>query len=228
MDARSRNHTDTRRAAFRRGRKPTAGYTGTPLVRTARDAGFALPIVVFALVLLGMIGGAALQTSRDELLSAEAVSHSNKAFYTAEAGIHGAVSSWNQPAMDTLMSIPGDSLVGSWTTIENRCSYQLVYRRIDGGDAFDRLYSVESTGRSPGLNGGRRRIGIIVRSTVGVGAALSFGGDVALSGNPTIKGDCPDIHSNGDLDVSGTSTVAGNVSSSGTVSVGGTLQDTLV
>ena len=205
MDAGSRNHMDT------------------------RDSGFALPIVVFALVLLGMIGGAALQTSRDELLSAEAVSHSNRAFYAAEAGIHGAVSSWDQLAMDTLMLIPGDSLVESWTTIENRCSYQLVYRRIDGGDTSDKLYSVESTGRSPGLNGGRRRIGIIVRSTVGVASALVFGGDVELSGNPTIKGACPDIHSNGDLDISGTSTVAvdGNVTSSGTASVGGTLQDLL-
>ena len=55
-----------------------------------RDSGFALPIVVFALVLLGMIGGAALQASRDELLSAEAVSHSNQAFYAADAGIHSA------------------------------------------------------------------------------------------------------------------------------------------
>ena len=121
----------------------------TPLVQPARDAGFALPIVVFALVLLGMIGGAALQSSRDELFSAEAVSHSNQAFYAAEAGIHSAASNWDQVAMDTLMASPGDSLLGSWTSIENRCSYQLVYRRIDGGDRPDKLYSVESTGRKP-------------------------------------------------------------------------------
>ena len=216
------------RASSKSGGEPAAGLTDTPMVRT-RDAGFALPIAVFALVLLGMIGGAALQSSRDEILSAEAVTHSNQAFYAAEAGIHSAVSNWDQPAMDTLMAGPGDSLVGSWTTIENRCSYQLVYRRIDGGDASDKLYTVESTARSPGLNGGRRRIGIIVRSRVGLAAALVFGGDAALSGNPTIKGQCPNIHSNGDLDISGTSTVAvdGNVSSSGTASVGGTLQDML-
>ena len=215
------------RAPSKSGGEPAIGHRGTPLVRTSRDAGFALPIVVFALVLLGMIGGAALQASRDELLSAEAVSHSNQAFYAAEAGIHSAASNWDQVAMDTLMASPGDSLLGSWTSIENRCSYQLVYRRIDGGDTSDKLHSVESTGRSPGLNGGRRRIGIIMKGGYGLGAALVFGGDVDLSGNPTIKGECPDIHSNGDLDVSGTSTVSGNVSSSGTVLVGGTLQDTL-
>ncbi len=103
----------------------------SPIVRT-RDGGFALPIVVFALVVLGVIGVAALQSTRDELLSAQAVSNSSQAFYAAEAGLHTAVSNWDQDAMDTLVANPGDSLVGSWTTIENRCSYQLVYRRIDG------------------------------------------------------------------------------------------------
>ena len=195
-----------------------------------RSEGFALPVVIFALVLLGVIGGAALRTSRDELLSAEAVNSSSQAFYAAEAGIHSALSNWDQLAMDTLIPLPGDSLVESWMTIENRCSYQLVYRRIDGGDVPEQLYSVESIGRSPGLNRGRRRIGVVVRSRIGIGAALMFGGDVALSGNPTILGECPDIHTNGDLDISGTTTIAtvsDNVTASGTAFVGGTLQDTL-
>lgn len=216
------------RAPSKRGGEPAAGHRGTPLVRTARDAGFALPIVIFALVLLGMIGGAALQTSRDELLSAEAVTSSNKAFYAAEAGIHSAVSSWNQTAMDTLMLIPGDSLVESWTTIENRCSYQLVYRRIDGGDASDKLYSVESTGRSPGLNGGRRRIGIIMRgAVVGVSAAVAFDADLLINGNPEITGLCGSVHTNGDLVLLGNPIIAGDLSATGTVSGGGIPTDTL-
>ncbi len=195
---------------------------------TRRDAGFALPIVVFALVLLGMIGGAALQTSRDELLSAEAVSHSNQAFYAAEAGIHTAVSGWDQVAWDTLMAGTGDSLVASWTTIENRCSYQLVYRRIDGGDGSDKLYSVESTGRSHGLNRGRRRIGIIMRgAVVGVSAAVAFDADLLISGNPEITGLCGSVHTNGDLILPGNPIIAGDLSAAGTVSGGGIPTDTL-
>ena len=214
------------RGACHCGAKSAAGPTDSPMVRT-RNGGFALPIVIFALVLLGVIGVAALQASRDEFLSAVAVRGSSQAFYAAEAGIHSAVSNWDQDAMDTLVANPGDSLVGSWTTIANRCSYRIVYRRIDGGDADDKLYSVESTGQTPELSGGRRRIGIIMKVPSPLNNALSLGGNVQLSGNLTITGACADIHTNGDLDVGGTSTVAGNVSTSGTASVGGTLQDTL-
>ncbi len=200
---------------------------GTPSVGTARKAGFALPIVVFVLVMLGLIGSAALQRSHDEVLSAEAVNFSNQAFYAAEAGINNAVAGWDQSVLHPL--IPGDSLVDSWTTIANGCSYQVVYRRIDGGDAGDRIYSVESTGRSPGLNG-RRKTGIVVRSNTGINSALTFGGDLQVGGNPTITGACPDIHTNGDLDIGGAATVAtvaGIVTTSGTAFIGGTLQDTL-
>ena len=42
------------------------------VVRT-RDAGFTLPIVLSVLVMLGVMGVAALQASRDEMLSALAV-----------------------------------------------------------------------------------------------------------------------------------------------------------
>ncbi len=197
------------------------------IVRT-RDGGFVLPIMVFALLLLGVMGAASLQSSRDELLSATAVTSSNLAFYAAEAGIHDAVANWDASAMDTLLANPGDSLVESWTTLANGCSYQVVYRRVDGGDAAaNRLFSVESTGQSPGLNGGTRRVGILMKSLKVVNNAMGFGGDATLAGNPTILGPCPDIHSNGDLLISGTATVDGNVTSSGTANVSGTLQDPL-
>ncbi len=44
------------------------------------DAGFTLPIVLTAMVMLGAMGVAALQASRDEFLSATAVNSSNLAF----------------------------------------------------------------------------------------------------------------------------------------------------
>ena len=209
MRGKMQDHTDTRRGA-----------------RHSAEEGFALPATIFVLVLLGVMGVTALQSSTDELLSATAVHSSNEAFYAAEAGIHSAVSNWDQDAMDALVTNPGDSLVASWATIANRCSYQIVYRRIDGGDTSEKLYSVESTGQSPGLNGGRRRVGIIVK-TGWVDAALVFGGDAIISGNPTVKGACPDIHSNGDLDVPGNATIGGDLTASGSAFVGGSVQDTL-
>ena len=195
------------------------------IVRT-HDGGFVLPVMVFALLMLGVMGAASLQTSRDELLSAAAVNSSNLAFYAAEAGIHDAVANWNAWAMDASLANPGDSLVTSWTTLENGCGYRVVYRRVDGGDLpADRLFSVESTGRSPGLNGATRRVGIMVKSFKWDLAAMALGGDVQLAGNPTIVGPCSDVHMNGDAVFSGNGTIDGEVSASGTVTVGGALVD---
>ena len=195
------------------------------IVRT-HDGGFVLPIMVFALLLLGVMGAASLQTSRDELLSATAVTSSNLAFYAAEAGIHDAVASWDLAAMEKLLRNPGDSLVESWTTLENGCGYQVVYRRVDAGDLpTHKVFSIESTGQSPGLNGGRQRVGIMVKSRKWVNTALGIGGDALFGGNPTVQGPCADVHSNGDVLFSGTGTMDGTVSASGTVSVSGALVD---
>ena len=127
-----------------------------------------------------------------------------------------------------MLANPGDSLVESWTTLENGCGYQVVYRRVDGGDLPTvKLFSVESTGQSPGLNGGRRRVSIMLKSLKTINNAIAFGGDAIFGGNPTILGPCSDIHTNGDALFSGTATVDGNVSASGTANVAGVLLDAL-
>ena len=190
----------------------TDGATGRP----TRDAGYALPMSVFTLVLLGMMGVAGLQTSRDDLLSAVAVNSSSRAFYAAEAGIHNAVSTWNQFSLDTLVGGPGDTFVDSWTTIENGCSYQIVYRRIDGNDGNDRLYSVESTGRSPELDGASRSVAIIMKGMVIVAPGIAYDNWLGITGNPTIKGACSSVHTNHDsLFVSGNPSLGANLSTSG-------------
>ena len=206
-------------------------YTKTDVAtgRPTRDAGYALPIAVFTLVLLGVMGAASLQTSRDELLSAVAVNSSSRAFYAAEAGIHNAVSTWNQNSMDTLVGGPGDTFVDSWTAIENGCSYQVEYRRIDGNDGPFRLYSVESTGKSPELDGGMQRVGIIMKARVIVAPGIAYDNWLGISGNPTVKGACSSVHTNSDsLYVSGNPSIGNNISVSGsTTSGGGIPTDTL-
>ena len=189
------------------------------------QAGFALPIVLSVLVMLGIMGVAALQAARDELLSAQAVSKSSQAFYAAEAGLHFALENWDQRAIDTLVADPGDSLATPWRKIPNRCGFRVVWRRIDGGDTGRKLYSLESTGRTPGLDGATQRIGIIVEGAPLVEDAVAFGGNLELSANPIILGDCGSIHSNGALDINANPTIAGTLSTSETANVGGTPVD---
>ena len=204
------------------------GYHRNGLPHRGSEAGFALPAVLLAMILVTVLGTAALQSSRDRLLAGEAMEQSGLAFYSAESGIAQAVVDWNQGNIEDSVASPGDSLVRAWQTLDNGCSYRVVIRRIDGGDTAGKLYSIASTGRGPGNAPGQRRISVLVREPLpaGLNNAMSFGNDVIISGNPTITGLCADAHANGDIDVAGTTMTAGGVSAVGTVAVGGTLVDT--
>ncbi len=127
------------------------------------QAGFALPTVLLAMILLTVLGTAALQSSRDELMAGEALEQSGLAFYAAESGIAQAVVDWNQVNVEDSVALPGDSLVRAWQTLDNGCSYRVVVRRIDGGDAAAKLYSITSTGRGPGNAPGQRHISVLVK-----------------------------------------------------------------
>ena len=170
------------------------------------EGGFAFPIVLFALVVLSVFGAAALQRTNDELLAGQAMSRSVLALYAAEAGLSTAMSGWDQTALDTLLPLPGDSLIRSWTSLANSCTYRTVTRRIDGAETSDKLYAVVSTGRAPDGSLGQRQLGLIVRvppSGSGIGTAMSFGGSFDFVDSPGIDGDCAGIHVNGNISSSG-------------------------
>ena len=120
----------------------------------------------------------------------------------------------------------GDSLVASWTTIENSCSYRLVYHRIDGG-VGDKVYSVESTGKRPGLYGGTRRLKAIVRAPPGVSVGLAAGGALKSNGDIQIIGACGAIHANGDVLLGGDPVLSGDLTASGSFTGSGVPVDTL-
>ena len=152
--------------------------------------GHVLPVVLFALVLLGVLGSASLQTTRDDLMSATAIRASNTAFYAAEAGLNTAIANWDQAAIDTLLATSGDSLVSSWSTLANGCEYQTVFRRVDGpGTGTEQLYTITSTGQSPGFDAGRQRVGLMIKSIPGFGA-IAVGGNLEISANAIITGPC--------------------------------------
>ena len=107
--------------------------------------GFVLPTVLMLMMVLSTIGVFLLRSSSDQQRAGRAMRESARAFYAGDAGIQSAIANWDQAAMDTVLATPGDSLVAALTTIENGCSYQVVYTRIDGGGTNEWLYSVEST-----------------------------------------------------------------------------------
>lgn len=84
---------------------------------------------------------------------------------------------------------------------------------------------IERTGRDV-----ERNVACIAASSTGGGpeAAIIIGGDLMISGNPSINGSFGSVHANGDLDISGNPTIAYNAtasdtySSSGSPEIGGT------
>lgn len=184
-----------------------------------KERGFALPAVLLVLLLLTIIALGSLRTTGDEQTAGRALRESAKAFYAAESGLSDVAAGWDQAAMDTLLTITGDSLASSWTMMENGCSYRTVIRRVDGGGSRP-MYYVTSTGRGVGLRSGQRSLGTMIGTfPTTLTRALLVGGNVSVDGNPQILGECPGAHANGSIGGGGSLIVDGDLSAVDTVTL---------
>lgn len=188
--------------------------------------GFALMVMLLLVLALAVLGTAALMTASDDRAAAASVFESGRAFYAAEAGLSAVLETWDQAHYDTALPEPGDSTVVGWFAIENRCEYRVVVRRVDG-DGDPLLYSLSSTGRTPGLRAAQRTVSMVVRTHAPLPTnAVTVNGALEISGDATFLGACADVHANGaSFEVSGAVTTDGAVSGTGDVLVSGSVQD---
>ena len=130
----------------------------------ARD-GFAMPVVILAMVVMSTIAVAALATASDEQKSARAVREAGLAFYDAEAGLWESWANW--PADDVVDAIEqGDSLDLGWKSLDNGAEYRgKIYRW--GPSTFG--LRVESRGAGP--FGGQQWLSLLINyeSSFGIG-----------------------------------------------------------
>ncbi len=138
--------------------------------RATIEEGFALPVVIFALVLMSTLAVAALLTSGDERLASRAMREGGAAFYAAEAGLNWTYATWSSyPAIDSLA--PGDSLDLGWQTLDNGARYRaVVHRWHNAGD--QPIYQLQVEGRSSGLAGGQKMMSFSLTSGMGSGYRL--------------------------------------------------------
>ena len=73
--------------------------------------GFALLAILIVMILITVLGTAALNTASDQQMAGRAVRESAKTFYAAQAGLHQIVADWPAARYDTLMQTTGDSLM---------------------------------------------------------------------------------------------------------------------
>ena len=91
--------------------------------------GFALPVAVFALVILGVLVTGGFYTVRQEMWIGAASAEAQKAFYLAEQGVGNTLNNWSTGTFTTN---------GTWNSVTVADTGE--GRILDGrGDADDRL-----------------------------------------------------------------------------------------
>ena len=155
-------------------------------VRRAIRNGFALPAVVFSLVIIGVLVTAGFYIARQETRIGMASTNSQSAFYLAERGIYSTLAEWDNPAMSAPAAWDSTTLTGSGTGGTWSVSVMPM---------TSRLFFLTSTGTVTDggalWSGATRQVGLVARiSTAELEpqAGLTTIGDMSFGGNATIDG----------------------------------------
>ena len=153
-----------------------------------KQRGFALPVAVFALVIVGVITTGAFFMARQEGRIGVASEYAGMAFYMTEQGLVDLMGGWNRELFGALPSW-GDTTVteyypgvGSVTTRVTRMTDYLYFVDADG--------TVTRGGAM--LSGASRRVGVTIRlvtAHIAPPAALTTRGPTSLSGSAEVHGE---------------------------------------
>jgi hypothetical protein len=148
--------------------------------------GFALPVAVFAMVIIGVLVTGGFYMARQETRIGLASQNAADAFYLAETGVYQTVSSWANGTMSAIGAWNVDTLTGSATN--GNWSVTVM-------PMTTRLYFLQSTGTvtkgGPLWSGATRQVGMIVRvssAEMEPPAALSTQGNLTVGGSSQING----------------------------------------
>lgn len=144
--------------------------------------GIALPLAVFALVMVGALVSGAFFIGRQEQTVGRNSVKLQQAFAVAEAGAHSAVANWSTEVYNALATGGTTTIGGSMGT---NGWYRGEVRRLN-----DQLFLVRSEGFSRDSTA-RQQVGLLVRLRpieITLAAALETRGDLELGGSATIDG----------------------------------------
>lgn len=226
------------------------GHTGSIPAAIGRrllreEKGSAAAIAVFALIFMGLLAVAGLETAVNEHRSATAGVESVEALYAAEAGLNAVLGNW--PAAQFVSVVAGDSLDLGWDTLPNGARYRAVIRRYDT-NVVQQMRAIKVEAQADGALGGRgvlwvwTTVPILHLSAVNAGGLVRFRGGAISDGYDSREGNYGvgpiyadgDIMTNGSLMVDGAgsqirgdATVTGTITGSvtGTTTIGATPQE---
>ena len=200
---------------------PAMGFSTRDEPQT-REAGFALPAVIFVLTILSVMAVSSLIMVGDQRQASLGIREHTRAFYAAEAGLNVIVATWDSLQYDTLMAASGDSVtLGEVPLPTMQASYSAVMRRVDDGSAP--LFAITTTGASD--VGAAAGVQVLLRPTDSRPFDMAlFGRDaLTINGTGNIVGD---VGSNGNVTMT-VPTVSGDATAGGTVTPPGNVSGTV-
>lgn len=130
----------------------------TPTPASARSRGFALPVAIFSLVIVGVLVTGGFFIARQETRIGVSNAQGSSAFYLAERGVTDVLDSWQAATYSSLAV--GDSIQRADSTSEGR--YDVTVTRLSDWMFFLDSRSTVTEG-GPLLNGASRRIGTFAK-----------------------------------------------------------------
>lgn len=162
---------------------------------TRNERGIALPIAIFALVIVGALVAGAFFAGNQETRLAENAKRVTESFGVAEAGLAERVRTWDPVVNNQIPTYPLDSATVPITTAPSRTgSYggfvyklndNLFLMDITGSDTASRRVGTVRTA------GARQRLGLLTRIRpldIDIQASLTTQGDAEVRGNSVVNG----------------------------------------
>lgn len=160
--------------------------------RKRGDRGIALPVAVFALVVVAVLIGGAFFVSMQEQRLATDVRRIVTASGSAEAGLAEMVRTWDPGAGESLPVYPAGSLpVGRRLTPLGTGSYQGLVYKLNDDMYLVSAHGTDTAPPGPGREPPVTRLGLLVRSRgpgIPAGAALTTAGAMTVGGGAAIDG----------------------------------------
>jgi hypothetical protein len=152
---------------------------------TGSRGGFALPIAVFALVVVGVLVTGGFYMARQETRIGIAGANAQAAFYLAERGIYNTLANWQgsyaSVAAWSTTTATGSDTDGTWSVSVMPMTSKLFFLRSTG----------TVTAGGPMMSGATRQVGMIARvqtPNMEPNAALTTVGTLNFGGNAIIDG----------------------------------------
>lgn len=148
--------------------------------------GFALPVAVFALVLVGVLVTGGFYMARQETRIGVASANAQEAFYMAERGLYDVLGNWD----------PADfANVTAWSSVTHADTLSNGHWSVSITPMTQRLFYLDAQGTSTEGGalwaGATRRVGMVVRviiPTMDPPAALTTQGALKIGGSSMVQG----------------------------------------